>query len=305
MATAQSSSGIFRLGLIVGNGNGIGAGQPAGEIEIAAAIRAEGVVFAVRRAACIPGRACLAQRLDLGGGFSLIIPSTLMPALRASGMNVEALAGQKQAWSHKAAGRRHWCRSRPASARRCRQALDAVGAGLAAPLARGEIAVDLVAGQPLEANLGLDDLLAQLACRRDQADAGIDPVAAAGEQMQRRRGLVDELGLAENAPADGDDGIGGKDIAALPGRIALDGGKCRFGLFGDSRAASERGCSDFFGVSSISIGIRRAGSMPAWRAGRRGAANRRPVSACVSAPWQPRPVCRRSESRAEKAYLKR
>ena len=63
--------------------------------------------------------------------------------------------------------------------------LDAVGARLAAPLARGEIVLDLEAGKPLEADLGLDDLLADLAVGRDQADAGIDAVAAAGQQMQR------------------------------------------------------------------------------------------------------------------------
>ena len=36
--------------------------------------------------------------------------------------------------------------------------------------------------------------------------------------MQRRGRLVDEFRLGQNAPADGDDGVGSKDIASLPRR---------------------------------------------------------------------------------------
>src|ERR1044072_3260467 len=61
--------GIFGLGLVVGNRNGIGAGQPAREIDLAAAVGAEGVMFAVRGFAAFGARARLAQRFDLGGGF--------------------------------------------------------------------------------------------------------------------------------------------------------------------------------------------------------------------------------------------
>ncbi|EGE58634.1 hypothetical protein RHECNPAF_2940075 [Rhizobium etli CNPAF512] len=112
------------------------------------------------------------------------------------------------------------------------QALDAVGARLAAPLAGGQVVFDLEAGQPLEAHLGLDDLLADLAIRRHQTNAGIDEMVASGQKMQRTQRFVGKLGLAENAPADGDHRIGGKDITALPGDIALDGGKRGFRLFG-------------------------------------------------------------------------
>src|SRR5262245_2945349 len=57
----------------------------------------------------------------------------------------------------------------------------------------------------------------------------------------------------------------------------------------DRRRASERGCSDFFGVSSISIGIRRDGSIPAWlsRSTRRGEPEAR-MSLYFSA-MEPRP----------------
>lgn len=63
--------GIIGLGLVVGNRNGIGAGQPAGEVGLAAAVAAEGVMFAVGGFAAFGARARLAQRFDLGGRFLL------------------------------------------------------------------------------------------------------------------------------------------------------------------------------------------------------------------------------------------
>ncbi|EGE58633.1 hypothetical protein RHECNPAF_2940074 [Rhizobium etli CNPAF512] len=61
--------GVIGLRLVIGNRNGIGAGQPAGEIDLAAAVGAEGIMFAIRRLAAFGARAGLAQRFDLGGGF--------------------------------------------------------------------------------------------------------------------------------------------------------------------------------------------------------------------------------------------
>src|SRR5690606_35937160 len=57
-------------------------------------------------------------------------------------------------------------------------ALDGIGTGLTAPLAGSDVAVNFPLRQSLEAHLGLDHLLAELAARSDQADAGIDPMAA-------------------------------------------------------------------------------------------------------------------------------
>ena len=55
------------LGFVVCHGNGIGTLQPARQVKIAAAVRAEGIVLARRGATAFGARQCLAQRLDLGG----------------------------------------------------------------------------------------------------------------------------------------------------------------------------------------------------------------------------------------------
>src|SRR5689334_24272770 len=64
--------------------------------------------------------------------------------------------------------------------------LDRIAAGLAAPLARGEVALELVPGEALEAQPRLDDTLADLVARGDEADRRVDPVGAAGEESQAR-----------------------------------------------------------------------------------------------------------------------
>src|SRR5690606_25428477 len=54
------------------------------------------------------------------------------------------------------------------------QALDGVAASLAPPFARGEVAFELIAADAFETHARLDQALAYLARRRDQADAGVD-----------------------------------------------------------------------------------------------------------------------------------
>src|SRR3954470_10932887 len=63
---------------------------------------------------------------------------------------------------------------------RAGETLDSIAAGLAAPLAGGEIALHLLPGQALEPQAGLDDALAQLVARGHEAHGRIDPVGAAG-----------------------------------------------------------------------------------------------------------------------------
>ena len=62
---------------------------------------------------------------------------------------------------------------------RASQPLRGITPRLSAPFARGDLHVDFGAGQPLEAHTRFHQALAQLAARRGQADAGIDPVRAA------------------------------------------------------------------------------------------------------------------------------
>ena len=57
--------------------------------------------------------------------------------------------------------------------------------------------------------------LADGTARRNQRDGGIDAMGAAGEQAQAGGGLVDDLGLRQDAPADRDDRIGRNDVAAF------------------------------------------------------------------------------------------
>ena len=68
--------------------------------------------------------------------------------------------------------------------------------------------------KPLEAHAGLDQALAIGLVRRHQADRGVDAVVAAGQQAQALRGLVEQLGLGQDAAADRDHGVGGQDVGA-------------------------------------------------------------------------------------------
>ena len=43
----------------------------------------------------------------------------------------------------------------------------------------------------------------------------MDAMIAPGEQPQALRGLVEQLGLGQDAPADRDHGVGGQDVGAL------------------------------------------------------------------------------------------
>src|ERR1041385_1963527 len=54
-----------------------------------------------------------------------------------------------------------------------------IAAGLAAPFAGGEIGLDVLLRQPLEAHAGLDQPLAESLFRRHQADASVNAMVAA------------------------------------------------------------------------------------------------------------------------------
>ena len=54
--------------------------------------------------------------------------------------------------------------------------LERIASGLAAPLARSEIGLDLICREPLEAQPRLDKLMARAALWRDEADRGVNPV---------------------------------------------------------------------------------------------------------------------------------
>src|SRR5262245_22265271 len=69
------------------------------------------------------------------------------------------------------------------------QALDGIAAGLVAPFARGQVGLEILLRQALEAHPRLDQALAERLLRRDDADAGIDPMVAAGEEPQALRRL--------------------------------------------------------------------------------------------------------------------
>ena len=60
----------------------------------------------------------------------------------------------------------------------------------------------------------------------------------AGEQAEARGGLVDDLGLGQDAPADRDHRVGGEDIGAVEIGTPFQPGKAGFGL-GTGEPASE------------------------------------------------------------------
>ena len=88
--------------------------------------------------------------------------------------------------------------------------------------------------------------------------------ARPGEQAQADGGLFDGFGLAEDAAADADDGVGGKDQRT--GKLGLGPGEGDRGEAFSSarRLARLRGSSLFFGVSSMVTGMTRSGSTPIW-----------------------------------------
>jgi hypothetical protein len=53
-----------------------------------------------------------------------------------------------------------------------------------------------------------------MAGRVQQGDGGVDVVAAAGQESEAGAGFGDGCGFAEDATADGDDGVRGEDETA-------------------------------------------------------------------------------------------
>ena len=88
--------------------------------------------------------------------------------------------------------------------------LDGVAAGLAVPLAGGEIGGELLLGEPLEGDRRGRQPVAGAAVGVDQGDRRMNPVTAAGEQGQRRPRLGLGLGLGQDAPPGRDHGVGGE-----------------------------------------------------------------------------------------------
>ena len=101
-------------------------------------------------------------------------------------------------------------------------ALRRVAAGLAAPFAGGEIGLDVLVRQPLEAHARFHQALAERLLRRHQADRGVDAVIAARQQAQALRRFVEQFGLRQNAAADRHHGVGGEDEGAAQFVVELD-----------------------------------------------------------------------------------
>src|SRR6185437_3328462 len=72
--------------------------------------------------------------------------------------------------------------------------------------------------------------LAERLAGRHQANGGVDAVVAAGEQAQALPGLIQQLGLGQDAAADRHHGVGGEDEGALQLVVELDAGQRGFRL---------------------------------------------------------------------------
>src|SRR5205085_926592 len=64
-----------------------------------------------------------------------------------------------------------------------------VSAGLASPLAGGEVGFDILFRKALEAHPGLDQTLAESLFRRDHAHRGVDAMIAPGQEPEARTSL--------------------------------------------------------------------------------------------------------------------
>ena len=95
-----------------------------------------------------------------------------------------------------------------------------VAAGLAAPFAGSEISFNVFFGEPFEAHARFDIALTKSLLRRHQADRSVDAVIAPGKQSQALRRLVEQFRLRQNAPADGDNGVGGQNVG--PFEVIVD-----------------------------------------------------------------------------------
>ena len=157
------------------------------------------------------------------------------------------------------------------------KALDGVAAGLAAPFAAGEIGLDLVARQALEADAGLDQPVAHGALRRDQARPVKTRCARPESRRRQVRGLLDQFGLRQDAAADADHRVGGERSSAPRVRARAAAPPRRAPPF--RAPAVRRACAAASlrcGVSSISAGHERVGlDADLLRGARAGAANRR------------------------------
>ena len=131
-------------------------------------------------------------------------------------------------------------------------ALDCVAAGLAAPLAAREIGVQLGRAEALELHLADHPADRDIAGRRHQRDAAIDPVTPARQQFEAGAGGRLVLGFRQDAAPAGDDRIGGENKGAgVPRR---DGPRLGLGQPHDMRRrqlAALRGFVDIGRVDPI------------------------------------------------------
>ena len=106
-------------------------------------------------------------------------------------------------------------------------ALDRVAASLAAPFSTRQVGRDLVRAQALERDLTLDVAQRHMLVGTSQRNAGMDAVAAPGQQFETaaRARFVDRFGL--DAPTAGDDRVGGENVG--PGMARHYGAQLFFG----------------------------------------------------------------------------
>src|SRR5579871_5788208 len=120
-------------------------------------------------------------------------------------------------------------------------ALRRVAAGLAAPFAGGEIGLNVLLGQPLEAYAGLHVSLAKRLLGRHQTHRRVNTMIAPGQKPQTLCRLVEQLGLRQDATADGHYGICGENKCSFEFLVEPYHGKRGFSLAArEPRGASAR-----------------------------------------------------------------
>ena len=156
------------------------------------------------------------------------------------------------------------------------EALDRVAPRFAAPFSRGEIGVDFLARQALEADARLHQPLAGRPARRDQRHRGVDAMRAPREKPQASGGLIRDFAFGQHAAPHADDRVGGDDEAAPePGALQRHSGGDRRFFRGEAlrkrarRLAAARRFVDVGGNHRIGVEahLREQGKTP-WRGGR-------------------------------------
>ena len=131
-------------------------------------------------------------------------------------------------------------------------ALGRVAAGFAAPFPGREISFDILFRESLKANPRLHMPLPELLLRRDQTNSGMNAMITSGQKAQALRRLVEQFCLRQNAPPDGDHGIGGENESAFELFVDAHHRQCGLGLVArEPRGASPRQLALFRGFIDI------------------------------------------------------